>query len=200
MPKEESFLWNLYEEKDENKILESSCSEETYSLENHKEYHFKNFNEHSKYTRKNFHDDLLGVIEKYMPKNIFTTSEFDTHGDHSGLYYFVVEILKELREKNNYEPNLYSGIVHSCDGDENWPIITEEVSEFTCPKLLEETSNLKWSEALSFIVPKEMQCNNLKENLKREAISKHRTALKPDAIEFLYSFVKKNEVFWKIKW
>ncbi len=68
MPKEESFLWNLYEEKDENKILESSCSEETYSLENHKEYHFKNFNEHSKYTRKNFHDDLLGVIEKYMPK------------------------------------------------------------------------------------------------------------------------------------
>ncbi|EJT6495561.1 PIG-L family deacetylase [Clostridium perfringens] len=200
MPKEESFIWNLYEEKDENKILESSCSKETYSLENHKEYHFKNFNEHSKYTRKNFHDDLLGVIEKYMPKNIFTTSEFDTHGDHSGLYCFVVEILKELREKNNYEPNLYSGIVHSCDGDENWPIITEEVSEFTCPKLLEETSNLKWSEALSFIVPKEMQCNNLKENLKREAISKHRTALKPDAIEFLYSFVKKNEVFWKIKW
>mgnify|MGYP000488431358 FL=1 len=25
MPKEESFIWNLYEEKDENKILESSC-------------------------------------------------------------------------------------------------------------------------------------------------------------------------------
>lgn len=200
MPKEKSFLWNLYEEKGENKILESSCSNETYSLEDHKEYHFKHFNEHGKYTRKNFHDDLKMLIDEYRPKNIFTTSEFDTHGDHSALYYFLIEVLKEIRKKDNYEPNLYSGIVHSCDGDENWPVITEEVSELTCPKLLEKTSNLKWSEALSFIVPKEMQSNYCEENLKWKSISKHKTALKPDAIEFLYSFVKKNEVFWKINW
>ncbi len=41
MPKEESFYGIFMKRRDENKILESSCSEETYSLENHKEYHFK---------------------------------------------------------------------------------------------------------------------------------------------------------------
>lgn len=200
MSKDKSFLWNLYKENDKNKILESSCSNETYSLKDHKEYHLKEFDEHSKYTRKNFHDDLKGVIEKYRPRNIFTTSEFDTHGDHSALYYFLVEVLKELRKIDAYEPNLYSGIVHSCDGDENWPIVTDEVSELTCPKLLDKTSTFKWSEALSFNVPENMKSNDYNKNLKWQSISKHKTALKPDAIKFLYSFVKKNEVFWKINW
>ena len=39
--KKKAFYGIFIEEKDENKILESSCSEETYSLENHKNITFK---------------------------------------------------------------------------------------------------------------------------------------------------------------
>ncbi|MGG5461155.1 PIG-L deacetylase family protein [Clostridium sp. B9] len=197
MPKEESFIGRLYEESDINRIIPSGCSEKTYSLEDGNTYHFKNFSEEGSYCRKDFLGDLEGVIKEYKPMNIFTTSQFDNHGDHSYLYLFVVDVLRELKEEG-IKIDLYSGIVHSFDGDENWPIITENIERFTVPKSLEETSNLKREECLSFRVPMEMQSNINHLNLKWNVINQHKTALKPDAIEFLFSFVKMDEVFWKI--
>lgn len=200
MPEEDSFIANLYYKENEYEIVKSHCSSETYGLEIKQDFHKTYFGKSGPYNRKSLYDDLKLIVEKYNPEVIFTTSEYDTHGDHKCLYLFITDILKELREENGYSPNLFSGIVHSCAGDDNWPVREDEINEFTCPDLLEEKTKFKWDDRVSFKVPESMMKIDREINLKYQAISKHVTALKPDAIDYLYSFVKADEVFWKINW
>lgn len=200
MPEEESFLSKLYSQKDENEVLVSHCSRETYGVLGKPDFHTQYFGESGYYTRKNFYEDLKLVIEKYKPKSIFTTSDYDAHGDHKALYLFVVDVLRELREEKGYSLNLYAGIVHSCAGDENWPLCEDEINDFSYPNNLEEKTNYKWDDRISFSVPESMLEKDRNKNLKYQAIAKHVTALKPDAIDYLFSFVKANEIFWEINW
>lgn len=200
MPEKDSFIANLYYKENQSEIVKSHCSSKTYGLEIKQDFHKEHFGESAVYNRKNLYVDLKLVIEKYKPEVIFTTSEYDIHGDHKCLYLFITDILRELREENRYSPSLFSGIVHSCAGDDNWPVREEKINEFTCPDLLEEKTTLKWDDRISFKVPESMMIIDRERNLKYQAISKHVTALKPDAIDYLYSFVKADEVFWKINW
>ena len=50
-----------------------------------------------------------------------------------------------------------------------------------------------------FPVPDSMRGKPLDENRKAAALAKHVTALKPDAVDFLYAFVKEEEIFWEIE-
>lgn len=197
MPESDSFLAHLYN-MSEDEVLPSHCSRTTYGLVKKQDFHYEKYGEHCNYTRRNFRNDLQDVIAEMKPLNIFTTSEYDTHGDHSGLYKFVVEILHSLNQESTYTPNLYSGIVHSLAGDEKWPLKEVLNKPFSCPNDFELTSKLKWDKRIIFSIPKEMIKNGINEKYK--ALSKHKTALKPDAVDFLYSFVKSDEVFWQIKW
>ena len=212
----ESFIYKLYQEKDEEKIFFGHCSKETYGLPEKEDYHFLKYGEAANYTRKNFKSDLQTIILEERPDAIFTTSEEDMHGDHSGLFLFVKEI---LTEQEDYHPELYSGVVHSKAGDENWPerkaevfryiqskygigvsyaeSEREKVEESSCPKGFDEGS-LKWEERISFQVPENMLSTDFSRNKKVQALDQHINALKPDAVEFLYSFITSEELFWKI--
>lgn len=197
MSQEESFLNGLYEEKQAGKVHPSHCSQKTYGLEDMAEFHMQEYGVHGLYTKENCYEDIRAVIKKYNPENIFTTSGEDVHGDHSALFFLVRAVLVEL-EKEGYKPDLYSGLVHSKAGDENWPLRCGEIEETTCPEGLEETSELVWEDRVSFGVPEEMLRVEWGENLKALALSKHVTALKPDAVDFLHGFLKADEVFWKM--
>lgn len=197
MPREESFLTKLYETSEEQTVWKSHCSDKTYGLEDYPEYHFLKYHEHADYTKKNCYEDIKSVIEEYMPDNIFTTSVEDTHGDHSALFLFVKDILKELKAKD-YTPDVYSGVIHSKAGDEIWPERSDKITMLSCPNHFDENSTLKWDDRIVFEVPQDMQEQEIAKNRKAIALSKHKTALKPDAVEFLYSFVKADEIFWKI--
>lgn len=116
MPERESFLTHLYNEKNEQKIYPSSCARETYGLEDKVEFHMKKYGKHGDYNRITFEKDLEMLLEEKKPDVIFTTSEYDMHGDHSGLYYFVCEVLDILNKKNGYEPKVFCGLIHSCAG------------------------------------------------------------------------------------
>lgn len=197
MENEVSFLYNLFYEKDENKVHEGHCSGETYGLETQKDFHTKIYGKPCSYTRKNFKEDLRNIILLEKPDTIFTTSQEDVHGDHSGLFFFVREILKE-EKTSGYQPVLYSGVAHSKAGDDIWPERKEEIVPFSCPDNFDQGS-LKWDDRISFPVPEEMQEQDLSRNKKAIALSKHKNALKDDAVEFLYSFIKSEELFWEIK-
>lgn len=196
MPQEDSFLYHLYQSEDKKKIWVSHCSDKTYGLEDQDEYHKSVSGGHASYCRENCLDDITGVLAQYRPENIFTTSPEDVHGDHSGLYYLVKEALAGLEEEG-YQPALYSGIVHSKAGDEKWPERTQEIVSLTCPENFDKSGGLKWEDRVVFTVPEDMRWRDLSENKKAEALSKHVTALKPDAVEFLYTFIKADEVFWR---
>lgn len=200
MPEQDSFLAGLYAETDGERIHRSHCSEHTYALDEKPEFHMEEYGCHGAYTRNGFIGDLDAVLKKYRPDMIFTTSDADTHGDHSGLYHFLCEVLETWRENGEKLPVLYSGIVHSKAGDEIWPVRSKKPEPFTCPPGFEESCGLLWDERVCFPVPETMQEPDLAENEKSRALAKHVTALKPDAVDFLYSFIKTEEIFWKIAW
>ncbi len=197
MPETESFLAHLYHEKDSEKIYPSYCGENTYGLPEKKEYCFATKEIHRPYNRKSFLTDLKEILMKKRPEKIFTTSGFDTHGDHSGLYAFVCEALDQLKEKENYTPQLYCGLIHSCAGDEVWPV--RSGTTFTCPEGLEENNQYVWQERYVLKMPEEMCVEQGDKNLKLQALKKHDTALEPDAYEFLMAFIKNEEIFWKLR-
>ncbi len=195
MEPEESFLTHLFYEKDDLRIYPSSCGRETYGLEEFPELHSRCFGCHGPYNRKSLKQDLKKAISDMRPANIITTAECDRHGDHSGLYRFIVEILDEMKRDTGYEPCLYCGLIHSCAGDDNWP--APDTCVFGCPEGLEEETGLKWEERFVLEMPEGMRCKDGKQNLKYQALSRYETALDPDAAAFLMSFIKDEEIFWK---
>lgn len=204
MPAADSFLTHLYGEEDEEKIYSSSCSGCTYGLPEKPEFHMERHGSHAVYSRANFRKDLKEIIREKKPAVIITTSEWDMHGDHSGLYHFVCEVLKELREESGqggakpYQPQLYTGLVHSPAGDESWPARRSPL--FDCPEGLEEQTSLKWGERITVPVPEEMLFRNGEENLKLRSLLQYETALEPGAYDFLMAFVKEEEIFWRAAW
>lgn len=208
MDKKESFLHQLYDETDENRVHCSHCSNHTYALSGKKDYHTEKYGKPALYTRKHFKQDLGEVILEIRPDIIFTTAEYDMHGDHSGLLLFIKEI---LREQKDYVPVLLSGVVHSNAGDENWPNRSAErkniwdyakgadrMEAFLCPKDFDE-GLLKWADRISFSVPADMRALDFSKNKKACALACHKNAIKEDAVEFLYAFIKSEELFWEIK-
>lgn len=195
MPAEESFLTHLYDEQDEAKIWPSFCSEETYGLEEKEEYHKQVSGTHGSYCRRDLKKDIKSVIKEKHCECILTTDPSDLHGDHSALYFFVCEILKELREEDGYEPDLFTGMIHSNAGDDIWP--EREGSHFTCPPDFERATGRKWAEALHVPVPEEMLFSQGETNLKLRALKAYERALEPSAYDFLMSFVKEEEIFFR---
>lgn len=198
MPEEDSFLTGLYREEDGGKIHPSHCSCHTYGLPEKPEFHMTEYGCHGVYTRNGLKADLEAVIKKYEPDTIFTTSQADTHGDHSGLYHFLCEILTEQKQRGERIPAVYAGIVHSTAGDDVWPERNGDIVPFTCPDGMEESYGLSWDARVSFEVPDTMKAADRIQNEKSRALAKHVTALKPDAVDFLYSFIKSEEIFWKV--
>lgn len=197
MPREDSFIAGLYEETEGDRVHPSHCGTATYGLPEMAELHVLQTGDHATYTRNAFAEDLRILLDTVQPDSIITMALCDTHGDHSGLFEFTRDELQRRAAAGEQIPALYVGVVHSPAGDENWPL-RDGVQLLTCPETLEEVSDLRWEERISIPVPEDMLDPDLERNLKHRAISCHRTALKPDAVDFLYSFVKADEVFWKV--
>ncbi len=197
MPEEDSFVAHLFEEQEPSRVYSSHCSYVTYSLEEKPEFHMEMTGEHAPYTREMLKNDLKQVIEAYHPRNIFTTSEFDMHGDHSGLCRFVYEVLEEMEKENADSRQVYCGLIHSCAGDGNWPVPDTET--FDCPKGLEEDTDYVWDERFVLQMPDELKRSAGKDNLKYQALLEYETALEPNAYGFLMAFVKDEEIFWKVR-
>ncbi len=197
MDPKDSFLTHLYEAEDGQKVFASSCSDKTYSLETMPEFHLEKYNCHAAYTRDMCKSDLRQLIEEKKPQNIFTTSEYDMHGDHSALCKFVYEIVDDIKMREIYEPSVYCGLVHSCAGDEHWP--SRDSKWFDCPEGIEDQEGLDWSSRIVLELPEEMQTGRGDANIKYRALKKYVTALEPNAYEFLMSFIKDEEIFWKVR-
>ncbi|MDO4284482.1 MAG: PIG-L family deacetylase [Eubacteriales bacterium] len=197
MPAEDSFLMRLYEEKNAERVHLSSCSNHTYALPEQRDYHTQKYQTPALYCRKEFKEDLKQIVAEKRPKHIFTTSEFDTHGDHAALCLFLYEILGELKEESGYSPDVYCGLIHSCEGDESWP--GRGTLFFGAPRGIGEKTAYRWEERYILRLPPEMCAERGEENLKRRALLQYKTALEPNAVEFLLAFLKNEEIFWKVR-
>ncbi|MGN1025802.1 MAG: PIG-L deacetylase family protein [Faecousia sp.] len=178
MPKSESFLWRLWEETEENKVQPSHVGTHTYGCEGHFDFHRAKHGEPAPYTRKAFRQDLAELLSTVNPNMVFTTHPEDAHGDHAGLYQFLKELVGERK--------LYTAFCHSNLGDAAWPL---QGDCFTCPPGLDP----EWERAVSLaLTTDEGKC-------KGQALEKHKAALKPDAVDFLRSFVKQDEIYFPVE-
>lgn len=175
MPKKESFIWNLWETQDVCQVYASHVGVRTYGPINHPDFHSTFHGLPANYTKTAFRADIVELLEKSNPDAVFTTHPDDAHGDHAGLYQFVKELVGNRA--------LYTAFCHSELGDSAWP---KEGNHFTCPPGLENI----WEEALLLNLTEDEIMH------KKRALEEHHAALKPDAVDYLRSFIKKDEIYF----
>jgi LmbE family N-acetylglucosaminyl deacetylase len=196
----DSMLYQLYHASDENQVFISHAGvSETYSGIV-PSFHNCCYGKESLYTRKNFIGDLHKAMSDVMPSKIYTTSRYDVHADHAYLMKFALDVIRNICSKHHdYAPKLYEAIVHAPCVDKNWPernSDNQNISAFCCPKKLEEKTPLKWNDRISLSVPECMQRIPLSNNLKTQVISQYESQYLTNS-EYLSSYVKKDEVFWR---
>ena len=193
----DSFLYRLYHAASDTEVLSSNFgNSQTYGVTGVLEdYHYAITGSHASYTRANFVSDLTTYIEDYMPDKIYTTSAYDLHGDHGYLNVFVSDILRDLVDTYpNYAPILYESIVHSTEGDVDWPIIDTDptpIQAFTAPANLSGTP-LRWEERVSVSVPAAMLTLPRSTNLKNACLAAYTSQYS----SYIGSFAKADEIFW----
>ena len=178
MQEKESFLAGLYAEPDATLVHPSHGGTNTYGLPPHPDFHTQRFGKPASYTRNNLTGDLTALLGAVQPTRIFTTHPADAHGDHAALFRFVQALPPQAE--------VYCGFAHSPLGDAAWPLPGER---FTCPPNLDA----QWRNAVSLALTERER------EAKRLALSRHVTALKPDAIEYLYAFIKQAEVYFPLE-
>lgn len=199
MEPEQSFLHRLYHEKDPARVFSSACSDESYGITGGKpDFRFARDKAHSSYSKAAFLRDLDDLLELTGPKLVITSSRWDTHGDHAGLFFFVRDAI--LRLAKDKRPAFWESLIHSPAGDDNWPLPDGDF--FTMPPGLEENTLLKWGGRVTIPLPEDMLCSAREDSLKYKAILQYRTALnfsdEPEVVRYLLSFAKHEEIFWSV--
>lgn len=178
MPKAESFVWRLWKAEDENRVEHSHVGIHTYGPIHHPDFHSSRHSVPAPYTKKAFREDLLELLNIVKPDMVFTTHPEDAHGDHAGLYQFLQEMVERRK--------LYTAFCHSYLGDVAWPV---QGDNFTCPPDMEQ----QWQTAVK------LELTESEHLLKGEALEVHKAALKPDAVDYLRSFIKHDEIYFPVE-
>lgn len=132
-----------------------------------------------KYTGKNLTEDLTEIINDFKPTKIFVTHIRDRHSDHHALVIFLEKALSQ----SNSEAKVYYYLIHF----HNFPL----------PKGLRKNEILYPPRNL--FVQKGWLSLSLTEEertIKENAIKKYKSQIIPVASsEFMFSFVRRNEIF-----
>lgn len=197
----DSFFYRLYNAPNDQIVINSKVGSESYSIPENPEFHYKKYGVHAPYNRETFRHDLKMVIEEFNPDSIFVSSLYDTHPDHSMLYKFTVEAIIDIKRENAvFSPVMYEYIIHSHDGDDFWPERNQKGSPlipFSKPVTLEKETLLDWEQREIFTLPIQMQIGPLTKNKKYITIGKYRSQRPKSNDNYLYSYVKIDEFFWK---
>jgi LmbE family N-acetylglucosaminyl deacetylase len=160
--------------------------------------------QHAAYNKPNMVADMVALIEYVRPAHIFTTSEFDSHTDHSTTFKVIDEALDTVTASDpTYGAVLHETIVWHPDSGlwSTWPqgrnASTEIVHDTTlgASPSIETASGgkLVWSEREQFYIPEEWVGVG-DANPKAQAIDAHAGQ---DGLDgFIGRFVHRDEIFW----
>ena len=155
------------------------------------DYHTYRFGSPALYNMYNILMDLEDILSSYQPDQIFTTSEFDRHPDHSTTYQLLEIALAYVELINpTYSPIVHTTLVHT--PPLSWPNPLDPTVDFISPDLT--ATPLVWSQRESFEVPLVMQSTDFTINPKYLAVAAHVT--QGGTSEPLGQFIHKDEFFW----
>lgn len=196
-----AFMNRLYNAATDAVEIPSNVGVRTYSIAKVPEYHYQKHGVHGRYNRETFRGDLKSFISEYEPDQIFVSSLYDAHPDHSALYKFTIEAIIDIKRANHkFSPLMYEYLIHSHDGDRLWPSRESGKSTlvpFSKPKTLDTETLLDWKKREQFFMPPSMSAVWRSKNKKYRIISKYRSQRPSRHNNYLYSYVKRDEFFWK---
>jgi LmbE family N-acetylglucosaminyl deacetylase len=158
------------------------------------DYHSFRFGSPGPYNHATVSGDIQALLTTYMPDEIYTTANLDTHPDHQATDLFVTEALVALKRSGvALSSKLHQSIIWVPAGGQ-WPDPTgaggcSPSVPFPPPQM---DIQLEWNRLLRFVVPAEMQSSDPTGNLKCRAITQYQSQLTP----WLLSFARKDEFFW----
>lgn len=229
-----SFLRDLYYAENDTTIISSDAGNQSYGVPENQDYHYQRFGAHGSYNRATLRQDLETLIGEFRPDDIYVSSLYDYHGDHSSLYLWVVDAIINVKEIcPSYSPMLHQYMIHAnrdvsrLEALYLW--VTDSIIRVkkicsSCSPVFHQYevyatySGVCWPDRYSFgsfskpvnwdnftgglldwnkreivSVPSDMQVSPRTSNRKYLAIDKY----KSQRSEYLYSFVKNEEIFWK---
>ena len=192
-----AFLSQLYQAA-EDTLIASSVGSTTYGIPGVLEdYHYQLTSSHGSYNRATFLYDLESAINGFRPADIYTTSLYDTHGDHVSLNLFTRDVIRGIIQQDAaFSPMLHEAVVHSTAEDLDWPALESDPDPILSqarPQVL-DNSILDWNEREAVTVPNDML-------LVPRAFNRKQLALERYISQFgnlIAPYVKSDEVFWKI--
>jgi LmbE family N-acetylglucosaminyl deacetylase len=159
------------------------------------DYHRYRFGTAGPYNWPTMVGDLADIISSTRPTHIFTTSQWDTHSDHSSVYHLVVQATSNAITANpGYNPTIHKTTVWP--GDTTWPGPADQLSNFReIPRdFVTDPTQMVWTERESIDVPSSSQGPLAPGNPKYSAIASHVTQGGMDS--YISLWVHKDEFFW----
>ena len=192
---DDAFLSQLYQTADDTQVIASSVGSNTYGISGVLEdYHYQLTGSHGNYNKRDFLYDLIEAINSFRPTDIYTTSMYDTHGDHAYLNLFTQDAIETIiQQDNTFTTILHETVVHSTMEDA-WPSLesdSQPIEAHTRPQAL-DGSILDWDAREIVPVPSDMLFVPRMFNRKQGALERYVSQFN----DFLAAFVKSDEVFW----
>jgi len=160
------------------------------------DYHRYRFGTAGPYNWPTMVGDLTDILSSIRPAHIFTTSQWDTHGDHSTTYHLMIQAAQNARTANpGYNPTIHKTTVWPLDGDA-WPLSSNPLTYFTeIPRgSVTDPTQMVWTERESLDVPSSSQTALSPSNPKYMAIRAHVSQGGPD--RYIGRWAHKDEFFW----
>jgi len=165
----------------------------------HMDYHRYRTGVSAAYTRGNIGADVDAILLAMRPTDVYFTTIYDVHPDHSATGLFVTQSLIRLKRQGySFVSHVHEGLIHvpcnGCTDETKWPMPAfTPTTPFPEPVYL-DTTPLVWEQWESVPVPPQMQNTDPDLNTKYQGISKYVT----QSQTWLYAFVKSNEIFWPV--
>ncbi len=199
MEYEVSFLYRLYFGEEGLLVPSKFGRTETFVPAEFPEYHMARFGCHAPYTKASVAEDVYTALSDVMPDVIYAPCRVDRHGDHMALYRFVCDAVERARAEKDaaYKPELFQFLIHTYD-DIAWPNrCPADAAEhlYLAPADIEKLG-LDWDSRIVVPVPDDMKRGS-RENLKYNILEMYETQHPHDYNEYIVSFAKDEEIFFK---
>lgn len=191
--KEQSHIYITHEP---DILISKKGNNKTFGPKKYDEFHFKRYNEHSKFNYEFLLQDFIDVISLYEPEVIFV-NDFDSHPDHrASSLIFDKSMGIILKEKKDYYPLIYKGFAYptAYKGVQDFNEINIYSTKFlTEPFSLSEMQNpfYTWNERVRFPVS---QKRLLILNLWYQLLKKYKSQL---IIRKSFSIINSDMIFFQ---
>lgn len=173
-------------------VVLTSCAgyDKTYGTANKKPFAQCDF------TRKNYLNAFINVIEKYKPDTIFCC-DYDGHADHRAISLFFEEALGDILKRNPlYKPLVFKGFAYSTawDGAHDYYSLNALSTRLKEPSnLMSETNTYLWNQRVRFPVAKESLSRVMQNSSGYRAMQEYSSQT---ATDHANGIINSDKVFW----